>query len=110
MPSQPRDGGTGGKGMGRAAIAALAYPPLFHFFVLGQIPSCCWYLLPPHFSPCGPNVRGCRTGLGNSSHQAAVPRSDSAGHPFGGGWRMFAGLLVSVATQLVLARLYFASA
>jgi hypothetical protein len=96
---------------GLVAIAALAYPPLFHFFVRGQISV----LLLVSFSAALLAMRAGRPWLAGMAlgillikpqFLMAIPLI----FLFGGGWRIFAGLLVSVATQLVLARLYFADA
>jgi len=96
---------------GLVAIAALAYPPLFHFFVRGQISV----LLLVSFTAAFLALRAGRPWLaGMALGVLLIKPQFLVAIPLvllvGGGWRIFAGLLVSVATQLVLARLHFGAA
>jgi Glycosyltransferase family 87 len=96
---------------GPVAIASLAYPPLFHFFVRGQISV----LLLACFTAAFIALRAGRPCLAGMALGILVLKPQFlVAIPlillFDGGWRIFAGLLVSAATQLVLVRLYFGAA
>ena len=93
---------------GLVAIVSLAYPPLFHFFVRGQISV----LLLACFTAALLAMRAGRPWLAGLALGILVIKPQFlVAIPLilllGGGGRIFAGLLVSAATQLVLARLYF---
>jgi arabinofuranan 3-O-arabinosyltransferase len=96
---------------GLVAIASVAYPPLFHFLVRGQISAlllACFTAALLAMRAGRPWLAGMALGLLLIKPQflVAIPLILL----FGGGWRIFAGLLVSAAIQLVLVRLYFAAA
>jgi len=96
---------------GLVATASLAYPPLFHFFVRGQISV----LLLACFTAAFLALRAGRPWFAGMALGILVIKPQFlVAIPlillFGGAWRMFAGLLLSAATQLVLTRLYFGAA
>jgi arabinofuranan 3-O-arabinosyltransferase len=96
---------------GLVAIASVAYPPLFHFFVRGQISAlllACFTAALLAMRAERPWLAGMALGLLVIKPQflVAIPLILL----FWGGWRIFAGLLVSAAIQLILVRLYFAAA
>lgn len=91
-------------------IAAVAYPPLFHLFVRGQISA----LLLLSFTAAFFALRSRRFLLaGVALGFLAIKPQFLVAIPLvlllSGSWQIFAGLLLSVAAQFVLARLYLGS-
>jgi hypothetical protein len=92
------------------AIAAAAFPPLFHFFVRGQISALLLALMIAAFLAFRANrlvLAGVALGCLVLKPQflVAIPLVLL----FARAWKPLAGLLLSAATQLAAARLYFGS-
>ncbi len=90
------------------AIAAIAFPPLFHFFVRGQISV----LLVLYFTAAFLAFRANRTWLAGIALGFLIFKPQFAiAIPFilllSGEWSAFAGFILSVAAQLVFTRLHF---
>lgn len=92
------------------AISAIAFPPLFHFFVRGQTSA----LVLACFTAAYLSFRAGRGWLAGIVFGILVFKPQFlVSIPFvlllAGSWKAFAGMAVSAATQLVLARIYFGS-
>ena len=90
------------------AIAAIAYPPLFHFFVRGQIsalPLICFTAAFLALRADRPWIAGIVLGFLALKPQflVAIPLILVLAHA----WKIFAGLTISAAAQLAFARAYF---
>lgn len=91
-------------------ICAIAYPPLFHFFVRGQISApilLCFTLAYLAFEKDRPWLAGIALGFLAFKPQflVAIPLIFLLGQS----WKAFAGLVISAAAQLGFARIYFGS-
>ena len=90
-------------------LAAIAFPPLFHFFVRGQtLGSWCWPASPPHSSPCkqiASWLAGVALGFLFFKPQflVAIPLVLLLAHA----WKILIGMVLSVSAQLAFARVYF---
>lgn len=94
-----------------AAICAIAYPPLFHFFVRGQISALillCFTLAYLAFEKDHPWLAGIALGFLVFKPQflLAIPLIFLLAQS----WKALAGLVVSAAAQLAFALVYFGSA
>lgn len=93
------------------AICALAYPPLFHFFVRGQLSAVvlvCFTAAYMAFSARRDFLAGVVVGLLAFKPQflVAIPLVLLLAQA----WKAFAGVVISAAAQLALASLYFGRA
>ena len=93
------------------AICALAYPPLFHFFMRGQLSAVvlvCFTAAYLAFSVRRDFLAGVALGLLAFKPQflVAIPLILLLGQ----GWKAFAGVVISAAAQLALTSLYFGRA
>lgn len=93
------------------SIAAIAYPPLFHFFVRGQIsalPLICFTAAFLALRAERPWLAGIALGFLALKPQflVAIPLILLIAHE----WKTFAGLAISAVAQLTFAREYFGSA
>ena len=96
---------------GMVVITALAFPPLFHFFVRGQLSALVLACFTAAFLAWRADRRwlgGVALGLLAFKPQflAAIPLILL----LSGAWREWTGLLASACAQLALARIYFGSA
>ena len=92
------------------AIAALAYPPLFHFFVRGQISAVVLAFFTLAFLALRrdrPWLAGAALGVLILKPQflVAIPLILLLAHA----WKMLGGLVLSASLQLLLTRIYFGS-
>lgn len=93
---------------GFVALCAVAYPPLFHFFVRGQLSAAvllCFCLAYFAFHARRDWLAGIALGLLVFKPQflVAIPLVLLLAHS----WKAFAGLAISAAAQLALASIYF---
>ena len=93
------------------AVSTLAFPPLFHFFVRGQIsvlPLACFTAAFLAFRADRPRLAGFALGLLVFKPQflIAIPLVLL----FSFAWKTLAGLTLSAAAQLIFTQLYFGSA
>jgi len=93
------------------ALATLAFPPLFHVFVRGQVSVLilvCFTLAFLAFNNNRPALAGIALGFLMMKPPFLI--AISLVLLFAGAWRSFAGLAVSAMAQLVFARFYFGGA
>jgi glycosyl transferase family 87 len=93
------------------ALCALAFPPLFHFFVRGQVSAlvlACFTAAYVFFRAERAWLAGVALGLLACKPQflVAIPLVLLLAHA----WKAFAGIVVSGGAQLVFTRIYFGSA